>query len=114
MAQERADLNRYPDRFDSGRQMASALEKLDARGELPAIPDLDPTPDLDVATDRIDAVGRQLAEAGRQAAEVEMVETVQELRQRASLGQDFDAGAAVDGAEEFLRRWRSGDRTPDP
>lgn len=70
---------------------------------------------MDVDPGQLNEVATQLAEAGREAAKAEVTETVQELREAVGLPQDFDADQAVHGGyEEFMRRWRSGDRTPDP
>lgn len=47
-AQAEADVANHPDRFSSQRQVADAMERLQPRGDLPAVPSLAPGGDPDI------------------------------------------------------------------
>lgn len=82
------------------------MESLQPRGELPAVPDLDPSRGVDLVTDRLDAVTEQLAEAGREAAR----EQVEDLAESFGTVAREAVGGVTPEGQAVLDAWRRGVR----
>lgn len=87
------------------RSLEDGYERLQHRSDasLPAIPDLDPTPAVDVLTDGLDAVGKQLAEAGKKAAREQVGGIAEAIRREVG---ELSTEPTDDPVLARLRAWR--------